>query len=128
VVSEPASAAQLAALAEHVRLAVETIRARLDELTARVDELALQLQQPQQPVLAAVPAVPEAAAAAPRAGDPDDAPRLLAIELAVGGATRADVDAALRERFGVTSTAELLDQVFGVGSSPNAQLPWGGPA
>jgi hypothetical protein len=111
----PASDAELAALAEQVRLAMDALRARLDELTAQVDGLALQLQRQQRR-----PPPPPA--------DPDDAVRVLAIELAVGGATRATVDAALRERFGVTSTTQLLDQVFGAGSSPNAHLPWGGPA
>lgn len=115
----PASAAQLAALAEQVRLTVETVRIRLDELTARVDALAAQQAAPAGAPLAPLPRPP-------RPADPDDAPRLLAVELAVAGATRADVDARLRERFGVSSTAELLDEVFGVGSSPSARLPWGG--
>jgi hypothetical protein len=120
----PASAAQLAALAESVRVALESVRGRLDELSARVDALALQLQQqPPAPRVVEPPPPPR-----PPTPDPEDAPRLLAVELAVAGATRADVDAALRTRFGVSSTAELLDQVFGVGSSPGAHLPWGGAA
>jgi hypothetical protein len=113
--SPPATAAQLAALAEQVRLTIETVRTRMDELTARVDALAAQLATPPAP---SPPPTPGA----------DDAPRLLAVELAVAGATRADVDARLRERFGVSSTAELLDEVFGVGSAPSARLPWGGGA
>jgi hypothetical protein len=112
-----ATAAQLAALAEQVRLTVETVRTRMDELTARVDALAAQLGAP------AAPQPPS-----PPTPGADDAPRLLAVELAVAGATRADVDARLRERFGVSSTAELLDEVFGVGSAPSARLPWGGGA
>jgi hypothetical protein len=114
--SPPATAAQLAALAEQLRVVVETVR----ELSERVDALAAQGAGP-------TPAPPPAPApAAPAAPAHEDAPRLLAVELAVAGATRADVDARLRERFGVSSTAELLDEVFGVGSSPSARLPWGG--
>lgn len=100
-----AGAADLAELAEQVRVMVETVRARLDELTERIDALTAQLR----------PSAPAA---------PDDAPRLLAVELAVVGATRADVDARLREHFGLRSTTELLDAVFGVGSPPGARLPW----
>lgn len=122
--------AQLAALAEQVRVTVETVRARVDELTARIDALTAQLVAQS----AAPPPLPPPARPVPEplppplppTPDPDDAPRLLAVELAVAGATRADVDARLRERFGVSSTALLLDEVFGVGSSPGARLPWGG--
>jgi hypothetical protein len=106
----PATPAQVAELAEQVRVAVETVRARLEELTARIDALTAQLGP------SAPPAPPVS----------DDAPRLLAVELAVTGATRADVDARLRERFALRSTTELLDAVFGVGSSPGSRLPWGG--
>jgi hypothetical protein len=42
-----------------------------------------------------------------------DAARLLAIEMAVSGHTRKEVDAHLREAFRVTETAQLLDDVFG---------------
>lgn len=115
----PATTAQVAGLAEQVRLTVEAVRARLDELAATVDALARRLDAPPPPAPAPPPPP------LPPTPDPDDAPRLLAVELAVGGATRADVDARLRERFGVTSTVGLLDEVFGVGSSPSARLPWG---
>jgi hypothetical protein len=111
VTDEPPPA-EVAALAEQVRATMEAVRARLDELTARVDALVAQLAQ--QPSAASAPAA-------------HDAPRLLAIELAVAGATRADVDAELRRRFGVVSTGPLLDEVFGVGSAPGARLPWGAP-
>jgi hypothetical protein len=105
-----------------VRLTIETVRTRMDELSARVDALAAQQAAQAAPAGAPLAPLPRP----PRPADPDDAPRLLAVELAVAGATRADVDAHLRERFGVSSTAELLDEVFGVGSSPSARLPWGG--
>jgi hypothetical protein len=120
-----ATAAQLAGLAEHVRLAVETVRGRLEELTANIDALAAELDElrrDQEPAPAPVLTPPPPPVEPPAAHD--DAPRLLAIELAVAGATRAEVDVRLRERFGVRSTAELLDEVFGVGSAPGARLPW----
>jgi hypothetical protein len=50
----------------------------------------------------------------PREASPNlDAARLLAIEMAVSGHTRQEVDAHLREAFRVTDTAQLLDDVFG---------------
>jgi len=111
---------QLAALAEQVRVTVEAVRRRIAELDARVDALAAQLAQAS--AQAAAQPSPPSAPATPA----DDAPRLLAVELAVAGATRADVDARLRQRFGLSSTVELLDEVFGVGSAPSARLPWSG--
>jgi hypothetical protein len=41
------------------------------------------------------------------------AARLVAIEMAVAGRTRAEVDHHLRDSFRITDTAELLDDVFG---------------
>ena len=103
---------QLAALAEQVHVTFAAVRRRIAELDAHVDALAARLAQAPAPPPASTPT--------------DDGPRLLAVELAVAGATRADVDARLRERFGLGSTAELLDDIFGVGSAPSARLPWGG--
>ncbi len=125
-------AAQLAALAEQVRLIVEAMRARMQELEARVDTLAAELARRQAAAAAPPPGMPPRVVEPPPpplpAPGPDDQPRLLAVELAVAGATRADVDARLRERFGVTSTALLLDEVFGIGSAPGARLAWGRPS
>ncbi|MDX6642266.1 MAG: hypothetical protein QOD76_228 [Solirubrobacteraceae bacterium] len=41
------------------------------------------------------------------------AARLVAIEMAVAGRTRSEVDRHLRDSFRITDTAELLDDVFG---------------
>ncbi|MGI8512441.1 MAG: hypothetical protein ACR2NH_07415 [Solirubrobacteraceae bacterium] len=56
-----------------------------------------------------------------RSGTPDDgrarhdAARLVAIEMAVAGRSRAEVDGHLREAFRITDTGALLDDVFGAG-------------
>lgn len=52
-----------------------------------------------------------------------DAARLVAIEMAVAGRTRAEVDRHLRESFRIDDTAELLDDVFGGDASRSS---WGG--
>lgn len=107
---------------EEVGLLLESVLGRIDELTARVDALTAELTAPSAPPSSPPPAAPTPAPVP----DPEDAPRVLAVELAVGGATRADVDARLRERFGVTSTTDLLDDVFGEGTPAGARLPWSG--
>jgi hypothetical protein len=60
-------------------------------------------------------------------GEITNAARLVAIEMAVGGAPRADVDEHLRSRFGVEDTAPLLDDVFGAESHAASRLAWGEP-
>ena len=72
----------------------------------------------------------------PREGDGDEprleagsaasleAARLVAIEMAVAGRTRAEVDDHLRESFRITATAELLDDVFGGGSGETTRTSW----
>jgi len=55
------------------------------------------------------------------------AARLVAIEMAVGGSSRAEVEAHLRERIGVADPAPLLDDVFGAASTAGSRLAWGEP-
>lgn len=55
------------------------------------------------------------------------AARLVAIEMAVGGSSRAEVEEHLRVRLGVTEPEPLLDDVFGVTSTAGTRLAWGEP-
>jgi hypothetical protein len=55
------------------------------------------------------------------------AARLVAIEMAVGGSSRAEVEEHLRVRLGVTEPEPLLDDVFGVASTAGSRLAWGEP-
>jgi hypothetical protein len=55
------------------------------------------------------------------------AARLVAIEMAVGGSSRAEVEEHLRERLGVTDPEPLLDDVFGAASHAGSRLAWGEP-
>jgi hypothetical protein len=70
---------------------------------------------------------PDASAPPPPrpAADPAAA-QLLAVEMAVSGATRMEVDRRLRDEHGLRETRVLLDEVFGEGSAPGARLPWDG--
>lgn len=52
------------------------------------------------------------------------APRLVAIELAVAGATRGEVALRLRSEFPATEAGPVLDDVFGVGSAEADRMPW----
>lgn len=72
------------------------------------------------------PEIPVPVAAA-TGGEVPSAARLVAIEMAVGGFPRADVERHLREQFGVADPAALLDDVFGAASHAGSRLAWGEP-
>lgn len=55
------------------------------------------------------------------------AARLVAIEMAVGGSSRADVEHHLRDELGVAVADSLLDDVFGPASHAGSRLAWGEP-
>jgi hypothetical protein len=60
----------------------------------------------------------------PSTGDLDAA-RLAAIQMAVAGSTRDEVQAHLRERFGLEDVTAILDDVFGTGSPGSSRMSWG---
>lgn len=53
-----------------------------------------------------------------------EAARLVAIEMAVAGRTRDEVDTHLRDSFRITNTRDMLDDVFGGGASGSARTSW----
>jgi hypothetical protein len=55
------------------------------------------------------------------------AARLVAIEMAVGGSSRAEVEEHLRTRLSVADPQPLLDDVFGTASHAGSRLAWGEP-
>lgn len=61
----------------------------------------------------------------PARPDPPTAPRFVAIEMAVGGATREQVDRHLRGQFGLADTGTVLDGVFGRETAGTARLASG---
>ena len=73
------------------------------------------------------PAHDESAANGAGTGEVPTAARLVAIEMAVGGSSRAEVEEHLRERLGVADPEPLLDDVFGVASHAGSRLAWGEP-
>jgi hypothetical protein len=73
---------------------------------------------------------PDGEGAPPAEGADAEVPsvaRLVAIEMAVGGSSRAEIDAHLREQLGVADPTALLDDVFGVASDAASRLSWGEP-
>lgn len=72
------------------------------------------------------PATPGAESQDPRREDLGAA-RLVAIEMAVAGRTRSEVDRHLRDSFRIKETADLLDDVFGGEAGDSASRPsWHG--
>lgn len=55
------------------------------------------------------------------------AARLVAIEMAVSGSSRAEVETHLRRDLGVADPQPLLDDVFGTASHAGSRLAWGEP-
>lgn len=55
------------------------------------------------------------------------AARLVAIEMAVGGSSRAEVEEHLRTDLDVAEPQPLLDDVFGAASHAGSRLAWGEP-
>jgi hypothetical protein len=78
-------------------------------------------QPPAEPAPAPAPSAPAGGAEVPSAA------RLVAIEMAVGGASRADVERQLRTEHGIADPGELLDDVFGASSHASSTLAWGQP-
>jgi hypothetical protein len=54
--------------------------------------------------------------------------KLIAIQMAAGGSTRAEVESHITAGLGVEQPAAVLDDVFGAGSAPGATVPWARPA
>lgn len=79
-----------------------------------------------RPHVAAVPDPPEPVEQAQPA-ETSNAARLVAIEMAVGGSSRAEVERHLRSAFGVADASSLLDDVFGAESQASSTLAWGEP-
>jgi hypothetical protein len=99
---------ELVERAEAAARQLEALMAALKQTTAAIET--------DPPADAPAPAKPAAAPAAgeapPGVGDVSAA-RLVAIEMAVAGRTRDEVDRQLRESFDADDTSELLDDVFG---------------
>jgi len=106
---------QATALRETLRLATDLAEA-LATQAARVKRQCQQLEQ----ALDELPALPDAAvaldpgASAPAVtpGPSEDPARLAAMEMALQGASREQIDAYLRNNLRVGDTRELLDEVF----------------
>jgi hypothetical protein len=54
-----------------------------------------------------------------------DAARLAAVQMAVAGSTRDEVERFLRDRFGLLEVDVILDDVFGTGSQGTSRISWG---
>jgi hypothetical protein len=89
------------------------------ELLEALEPLELRRREP----LRAVPS-PEPPRAAPAASRTDGA-RLVAIEMAVGGFSRGEVQDRLVREYGLREPGTILDDVFGVGSGADSRMPWG---
>jgi hypothetical protein len=70
----------------------------------------------------------------PAAGVTDDdsdqhlAARLVALQMAVAGGNRSEVEGHLRRAFDLDSPRSILDDIFGEGTGPDSRVAWPEPA
>jgi hypothetical protein len=77
-----------------------------------------------EPGPAGPPAAPEGRPATTVPAAHHDGARLVAIEMAVAGATRGEVGDRLRDQFGIAAPAAILDDVYGPGTPESSHMPW----
>lgn len=120
------AADELAATIRALITGAEEARRRLDELSRAIDALA---HRASGATVGAPAAATETERPRPPAGTDSETlastARLIAIEMAVGGASRLEVQRRLTDQFGITEPRGLLDDVFGRGSDPGTRMPRG---
>jgi hypothetical protein len=81
---------------------------------------------PRPPEAAPEPTGPATERRAPRPPNANAA-TMVAIQMAASGATRAQVEVHIRDELGISEPASILDEVFGLGSDPDATVSWARP-
>lgn len=146
--SSPAPApADLAVLVAALTQQTRKVRGQVDALTAALDRVEARLDHRPGPATpspgsrdrgSAAPAGRQPRPAPPRSGASStareprgagaqavgDTARLVAVEMAVGGATRGQVGGRLRDKFGMTDVDRVLDSVFGADTADDTRVPW----
>jgi hypothetical protein len=104
---------RILALAEQVRAETRTATSRLERLAASIAEL--EQERAQRPGPTAVAAsVPAATPVAPASAPPvSDTARIVALDLAATGLSRAEVGMRLERDYGVVNVRAVLDAAFG---------------
>jgi hypothetical protein len=102
---------RVAALADEALARVDAARAALEGLLEAVQGLREALAPGPEPAATAQPPAPAAQPPGPAVSL--DAARLVAIEMAVAGRSRGDVERHLRVAYGGPDTPAVLDDVFG---------------
>jgi hypothetical protein len=112
--------------ADSVRRQVEGLLGDLDDVTSRMDELS------QQEVETEAETSPNGngSSAGPSTGKLDaiEEARLMALQMAMAGRTRAEVETDLRHGLHVDDPEAVLDDVFGKGTPGSQRIPWSGVA
>jgi hypothetical protein len=91
----------------------EAVETAVSPAPSSIEELEAELGGAPPPEAYRPTIVARPAAAAVAAEPPSDAARLVAVEMALAGSSRDDVDRHLRSAYNVGATGDLLDDVFG---------------
>ena len=133
---DPAAAAPPRASEEHPEPSAAELRdlagaiaataRRLEELATTLERSAHRLSTPPQPAPSRSGPLSEALRTGPPASSAATnlGARLVAIEMAVAGATRGEVALRLSRDFFGEDAAPILDDVFGAGSGGSTRMPW----
>jgi hypothetical protein len=114
--------------ADSVRRQVEGLLGDLDDVTSRMDELSQ--QEVEAEAEAETSPNGNGSSAGPSTGKLDaiEEARLMALQMAMAGRTRAEVETDLRHGLHVDDPEAVLDDVFGKGTPGSQRIPWSGVA
>ena len=101
--------------ADEVKRGVEGLVGQLEEVTGRIAGAA-----PSQPAKGKANGTRESRL------EPVEEARLMALQMAMAGRTRAEVEADLRHGLRVEDPESVLDDVFGRGTPGSQRIPWSG--
>jgi hypothetical protein len=112
--------------------AIASTARRVEELAMRLERATHRITTPPPPAAPPPPPAPrsgplaEALSTGPRASSAASelSARLVAIEMAVAGATRGEVALRLSREFFGEDAAPILDDVFGSGTAGATRMPW----
>ena len=108
---------------DEVRRAVEGLAGEVADLSEQAGDGS----PAQEPTPEAQNGDSRSAPAASQSGfEPAEEARLMALQMAMTGRTRGEVEADLRHGLGVEEPESILDDVFGKGTPPSERIPWSG--
>jgi hypothetical protein len=109
--------------AENVKDNVDRLLGELDDVTAQMTDLPGGTRENEPSASVNGASAPAAEPVAPATEEVDE-PRAMALQMALGGRTRAEVEADLVHGLHVKDPDAILDDIFGMGTPGSQRIPW----